>query len=121
VLLNFFIHFFFHTLVHYCYHHVLIFKCSHTIVIDLLSYIVISKFFFFYYYYYYHSCCSVLLHNPRGAMRLLWSRVSIHNLCAIMKLHIKKILTDFCDTRTHFAALARACFHEPHVCDKSLL
>jgi hypothetical protein len=38
-----------------------------------------------------------------------------------MKLHIKKILTDFCDTRTHFTALARACFHESHVCDKSLM
>jgi hypothetical protein len=36
-------------------------------------------------------------------------------LCAVMKLRIKKILTDFCDTRTHFAALARACFHESHV------
>jgi hypothetical protein len=60
----------------------------------------------------------VLLHNARGAVRLLWSRVRFTSLCAVMKLRIKKILTDFCDTRTRFAALARACFHESQVWDK---
>jgi hypothetical protein len=74
--------------------------------------VVISRFFF---YYYHRSCCSVLLHNTRGAVRLLWPRVWFPSLCAVMKLRIKKILTDFCDTCTHFAALARACFHESHV------
>jgi hypothetical protein len=43
------------------------------------------------------------------------------SLCVVMKLRIKKILTDFCDTRTHFAALARACFHESNTWDKSVM
>jgi hypothetical protein len=33
----------------------------------------------------------------------------------------KKSSRTFYDTRTHFAALARACFHESHVWDKSLV
>jgi hypothetical protein len=37
-----------------------------------------------------------------------------------MKLRIKKSSRTFYDTRTHFATLARACFHESHVWDKSL-
>jgi hypothetical protein len=43
------------------------------------------------------------------------------SLCVVMKLRIKKILTDFCDTRTYFAALARACFHESHTWDESVM
>jgi hypothetical protein len=67
--------FFFHALVwlllsscHYFKHRS--YSSSH----QLASYIVIGKFFFCYH----HSCCSVLLHNTRGAVRLLWPRVAIH-------------------------------------------
>jgi hypothetical protein len=41
--------------------------------------------------------------------------------CVRHETSYQKILTDFCDTRTHFAALARACFHDSHVWAKSLV
>jgi hypothetical protein len=119
---KFFYHTFFFILWSDCLSSCRNFKSSLILIITsyLPSYIVISKFFFLKYYYH-HSCCSALLHNTRGVMRLLCSCCRFTSLCAVMKLRIKKILTDFCDTRTHFAALVRACFHESHTWDKSVM
>jgi hypothetical protein len=43
------------------------------------------------------------------------------SLCASWNFVSKKSSRTFVDTRTHFAALARACFHESHVWDESLM
>jgi hypothetical protein len=78
----------------------------------LSSYVVISKFFFFLLLSSLLLQCVVTQHS--WCCEIVMPRVRFPSLCAVMKLRIKKILTDFCDTCTHFAALARACFHESH-------
>jgi hypothetical protein len=78
--------------------------------IILVTYIVISKFFFFVSINLVAVCCYITL---VGAVRLLGLVCRVTSLYVVMKLCIKKILTDFCDTRTHFSALACTCFHEP--------
>jgi hypothetical protein len=70
----------------------------------------------FFFYYYHHSCCSVLLHITRG----VWDcyGLVVDSLASVPPWNFvsKKSSRLFYDTRTHFAALARACFHESHVC-----
>jgi hypothetical protein len=53
------------------------FKCAIILIITYTCHHTSSSIKFFFYYYH-HSCCSVLLLNTRSAVRVLWSRVSIH-------------------------------------------
>jgi hypothetical protein len=65
--------------------------------------------------------CSVVLYNTHGAVKFLWSRVFDSSTCVPSWNSVSKNPHGLLWYPHALAALARACFHESHVWDTSLM